>query len=347
MSLTIQQWKDTKLLPTSGMIAWHQYEAAVSGNEIIYDYSGNGNDISNVATNAPVLTANVFNGHPAWYFNGTTTIPLRRTLSCNPKHIFILASNDEATFSQYRGLISGRSSGDGLVTDTVGSSKWLDLGLGADFIYKKTDVLYANSDLQAPINGDFALMEVKSAAGLNWDGIQIGRHKTNATYLHKGYWVEHIIYDRVLTEAEQLRVKLYFNLKFALYRDSFPLYFPSDNFIDLKRRRFYAEPPMYGKITDSFEFEDGGRTFNEVADNAPRRWEYDYIIQNSVGTATDPGEVRLFDEFYDQIRLARSFNFTDKYGTTWDNVRIESYDRDHDKHKPWRQTVKFKLVRYP
>lgn len=344
MSLTIQQWKDTKLLPTSGMIAWHQYEADVSENGICLDYSGNGYDLG-AASNEPVLTADVINGQHGWYFNGSRT-PLADSSSVTPKHVFILASAEDATFAAYRGLLSGQTTGDILTSNNSGAI-FTDLGLGSNFVYRKNDVLYANSDLQAPVSGNFALLEVKLAAGVTLDGIQVGKQRNIASREWKGWFVEQLLYDRILTDAECLRIRLYFNLKFALYNQSLPLYFPSDNFIDLKRRRFYAEPPMYGKITDSFEFEDGGRTFNEVADNAPRRWEYDYIIQNSVGTATDPGEVRLFDEFYDQIRLARAFNFTDKYGTTWDNVRIENYDRDHDKHKPWRQTVKFKLVRYP
>lgn len=352
MALTITQWRNTGLLPTSGQLAWHQYEMGVSGNEVILDYSGNNRHISCALGSEPALQTNVLYGLPGWYFNGTNT-PLKYTGAITPKHVFILASCEAAAFNLNRGLLSGVTTGDLLVSEATGT-KWTDLGLGANFVYRKSDILYANNNLQAPVNGAFALMEVQSASGLTFDGIQVGQqtdwngvaHGGATARRHKGWFIEQIIYNRILTDAEILRVKLYFNLKFSQYKVGLPIYFPSDNFMNFKRRRFYAEPPMCAKITDSFEFEDGGKTFNEVGDVAPRRWEYDYTLVNTTAS-TDPGEVYIFDEFYNAVRLARAFNFTDKYGTTWDNVRIETYDRDHDTYKPWRQTVKFKLIKYP
>lgn len=351
MSLTIAQWQATGLLPTSGMQAWHQYQEGDSENGICLDYSGNARDLG-AASNEPVLTADVLYGHHGWYFNGSRT-PLTFTGAVTAKHVFILASFEDAAFTINRGLLSGVTSGDILVSEVSGT-QWTDLGLVGDFIYRKSDTLFPNASLEAPMNGAFALMDVRLASGVALDGIQIGQqrdydgvaHGGAAARRHKGYFIEQIIYNRVLSAAEIKRVHLYFNLKYSQYKVGLPLYFPSDEFMNFKRRRFYAEPPMYSKITDSYEYEDGGKTFNEVADSAPRRWEYDYVLVNTT-SPTDPGEVNIFNEFFNEIRMARSFNFTDKYGTVWTDVRIEDYDRTHEAHKPWRQTVKFKLIKYP
>lgn len=353
MALTAQQWKNTGLLPTSGMQAWYQYEEGQSEGGIILDYSGNSRDLGAVS-NTPVLTANVLDGQYGWYFNGSRN-PLSYTGAVTAKHVFILASHEDAAFAVNQGLISGVgvSGGDILVSETSGT-QYTDLGLAGDFIYRKSDTLYANASLEAPMSGAFALLDVRLAAGVSLDGIQIGQQRDYDGVAHggatarrlKGYFIEAIVYNRVLSAAEILRVQFYFNLKFSQWQVGLPFYFPSDDFLHLNRRRFYAEPAMYSKITDSYEYEDGGRTFNEVGDTAPRRWEYEYVVKNSSG-ATDPPEVYLFDEFNAQARLINPFNFTDKYGTTHTNVRIESYDRDHDAHKPWRQSVKFKLIKFP
>lgn len=351
MSLTIQQWKDSGLVPLSGLQAWHKYEAGVSANGLCNDYSGNGRHLSQ-GTTPPVLTPNVINGQPAWVYDGSKN-PLNYASAVSFKHLFIVAAYLNPTFTEiYTGLLQdaavwlilGNSTPSG-VTKFDNINAW-----GADsFLYRKNDVAYALTNMQAPMSNIPALMEVQIPIfGVTLSNFQVGGNGP-FTNKWKGFFVEALSYSRVLTDAERQRVMLYLNLKYALFKtagSALPLYFPSDDFMNFRRRRFYAEPPMYSKITDSFEFEDGGRTFNESGDEAPRRWEYDYNLVNTSG-ATDPPEVRLFDEFYETVRLSQAFNFTDKYGTVWDNVRIESYDRDHDTYKPWRQTVRFKLVRYP
>ncbi len=117
------------------------------------------------------------------------------------------------------------------------------------------------------------------------------------------------------------------------------IYFPSDYFTGIPRNRFYDEPPDYDQITDSWEYEDGGKDFNEVADNAPRRWEYFY-------TGLSPSEAVQFDEFYSEVRLSKPFLFVDKFGNVWNNVYIDKYARTWDEHRSWIVTVKFHLVGY-
>jgi hypothetical protein len=314
------------------------YEMGVSGHNIIYDYSGNGRSIDCAVLNAPVLTADVLYGHPGWYFNGSTTVPLNWTGSIFPKHVFILASNDEAAFTTNRGLVGGETSGDILLSESSGT-KFFDL-TPVVVSYVKNGVLYAQNNMQAPVNGDAALIEVSNSGGFGLDGLQVGRQRDLAGRIWKGYIFEVLFYDSVLTSTEVERIRLYFNIKFSAWQLGLPFYFPSDDLMQFKRSRFYAEPLRYQDITDSYEYEDRGRTFNEVADTPPRRWQYNYL-------ARTPEQTVIFDEFWNQARIANPFIFRDKYGTEWTDVRILQYNRSHVKHMSWKNDIEFDLIKYP
>jgi hypothetical protein len=122
------------------------------------------------------------------------------------------------------------------------------------------------------------------------------------------------------------------------------MYFPNDIITGIPRTRFYAEPRDWSAVTDDWEYEDGGKDFNEVSSNAPRRWEYHFTLISD--TSTDPATVDIFENFNDAARRANPFYFTDKYGATHYPVYIEEYSRTHDAHKPWTQFVQFKLIGY-
>lgn len=101
----------------------------------------------------------------------------------------------------------------------------------------------------------------------------------------------------------------------------------------------------WGAVTDEYEYEDGRKDFNEVSDVAPVRWEYSVII--SEPTAFDAiTESSVYHDFYNAVRRSQPFNFTDKFGVIWEDVRVESYERIHDAHKSWTIFVNFVLVSY-
>lgn len=103
-----------------------------------------------------------------------------------------------------------------------------------------------------------------------------------------------------------------------------------------------ALPNDWKKITETFEYEDGGEDFNEVSDVAPKRWKYEVAIP----AATHAAAKAIFDQydaFFNDVRYSLPFIFTDKYGTAWSDVRIEEYERTHDAHKSWIVFVKFTL----
>lgn len=332
-----QRWKNAGVVPTSGLLAWHMFETANSGDALVLDYSGNARHLTATGLNPPAIQFNVITGQPAWYFNGTTTDPLNYTGAVSVKHAFILASAEEAAFTANRGLLSGVTSGDILASNNSGDT-FFDLSLGVT--YRKNGTTFLESNQKAPMDEAFGLMEISDPDGFGLDGIQVGKQKNLAGRIWKGWWAEQLIYNRVLTDTERASVMLYFNAKYRTNDLGVPLVFPSDDYLEFRRHRFYAEPPRYQDITDTYEFDDRGRTLNEVADTPPRRWEYQY-------TGLTPEQVSVFDGFWDAARIVKPFTFRDKHGTDWSDVRIERYNRAHERHVSWQNTVEFDLVRYP
>jgi hypothetical protein len=121
--------------------------------------------------------------------------------------------------------------------------------------------------------------------------------------------------------------------------------FPSFTFSGIRPSREQESAPDWGKITDEFEFEDGGKTFNEVADVAPIRWEYEVTLPAMSATAARDAAA-IYHDFYNTVRKSQPFNFTDKYGTVWTGVHVEEYERTHDAHRSWVVKVAFRLVSF-
>ncbi len=339
--LSINEWKKTGLLPTAGLAAWYACEPSAGSTSIAApDFSGGGYDLVGTAGagNSPTIQANVYGGLPAWYFNGTTNQPLKVTTPITYRHIFTLAAFEEPTFTQYRGLITGVASGDILIGNNTGIEFYF---LSSAYQYRLNAVLHGDNDWRAPLNKQFGLVEfLFPSPGAGYDGVQIGQQTNQAGRRFKGWFAESLIYNVELSQTDIERVRLYFNLKYGIWKKGVPLYFPSDDLLPYRRTRFYASPADYNKITDTYEYEDGGRDFNEVASSAPQRWEYEYLYRT-------PEQAKMFDAFYDQVRLKNPFFLRDKYGTVHSNVRVESYSRTHESHKSWRNDVKFRLVKYP
>lgn len=342
--VTAQQWVDSGLIPTSGLFSWHMYESGVSGNNLIQDYSGNARHLASSPVNAATLQAGVGpNSTVSWYFDGSTTVPLTWSGALTAKHIFILASAADTTFSAYRGLFSGIgvTGGNVFLSDNSGT-QFFDHAHGGTYKVLKSGVEYPEATFEAPMGGAYALLEAKDTTGISLDGLQVGKDRNVAGRIWKGHFSEMLVYTSDLSAADLKRVYLYMNLKFAQNTVGLPFYFPSKGIIPqttMANSRYRDVPQEFGQITDSWEYEDGVKDFNTVADDAPRRWEY--VYQN-----VSKAEKVIFDEFNRTAKRSVPFYFTDNDGVTWDNVRIESYERNHDAHKRWSQTVTFGLVGY-
>ena len=121
--------------------------------------------------------------------------------------------------------------------------------------------------------------------------------------------------------------------------------FPSFTFSGIRPSREQESAPDWDKITDSYEFEDGGKTFNEVSSVAPIRWEYEVTLP-AASAADAITASAVYHDFNNTVRRSEPFDFTDKFGTVWHDVHVESYERAHDAHKSWVVKVKFGLVSF-
>lgn len=225
----------------AGLETWHQYEAGVSTNGLCKDYSGNGRDLVQAST-PPTLTANILNGQPGWYFSGSVN-PLVNATTITPKHIFILASFDDATFTVIRGLMSGQTTGDILHSNSSGSNF---ANVSAD-VYKKSDVLYAAGSQAAPVSGQPALIEIQFNAGVAINGTQIG-YRRNVGGAFKGYFFENLAYSSVKTDVERWQIYRYFAMRYWLWQknaaglDVFPFIPNKSRSAELDEERYVSEP---------------------------------------------------------------------------------------------------------
>jgi hypothetical protein len=338
------KWHQLGLVPTTNMAFWHQYEAGVSGHDTVADYSGNARNLAG-GTVDPVLGTNLLNGQPAWYFNGSTTDPLKWTGAISVVHMFVLAAAEGAAFDLNRGLLTGVTSGDLLTSNNTGTT-FFDLGITPDPAYKKSGVTYAENNMQAPMNSRFELIEYIANAGA-WtpDGIQVGRQRDIAGRIWKGWWADQMGFTGELGVTARRRVLLYYALRYGVHLvtgSQIPLYFPSKDLVrdtGAVHSRFYHRPRRWQEVTESYEFQDANSTFNEFGDNPPQRWEYSY-------EALTKGEVVLFDVFNDTAREAQPFYFKDPESNVWSNVRIDrgGYSRIHRDHMRWKHEVSFDLI---
>lgn len=214
------EWTRRKLIPMAGIAAWHSLEDATTDE--IPDYTGNNRTLT-CATNNPVLQTDVINGLPAMYFDGTND-PFGHTApsSFTIKHVFILASFEDATFpATFGGLLTDKATTT-ILTGNPSTAKFYDTDyeLSGDFIYRIADVQHAENDQVAPVSGTFKLMEVSFDVGWTMDGIQIGRDRDNATRLWKGWFAESLLYDRVLDDIARLEIYQYFALKYHLWQET-------------------------------------------------------------------------------------------------------------------------------
>jgi len=211
-----------QLITRSGLQTWHKYEAGVSGHHIIYDYSGNNRTIQCSIGNEPVLTSNVLNGQPGWYFNGSRT-PLAYTGSFTAKHVFVVASYADAVFptspatNDHAGLLTGLdSTNTGILVGNPATTKFYNFGLGVN--YRRRDVAFAESDMQAAMSNAHSIFEASNSTGWALDGIQVGQDREDTARKWKGYFFEQLIYNRVLSDSERFDIYAYLAMKFRLWK---------------------------------------------------------------------------------------------------------------------------------
>ncbi len=116
--------------------------------------------------------------------------------------------------------------------------------------------------------------------------------------------------------------------------------FPTDDLTGIPYFHYDLRPRERAKVTDSYEYEDGGMDLN-VRGDPPYIWD----IQFRGGLSK--AQTDVFDAFWETVGTHQTFDFVDKYNVTWTGVRVMNYSRSHPDHKAWDKTVTFQLVKYP
>lgn len=289
----------------NGLEAWYQ-STQTSGNLSLIDLSGKGRTITQNTT-PPAIQANVQNGKQSIYFDGTKN-PLSYSGSFTARHIFVVASFDDATFnaSEYQGLVTDNNGVNGLLVGSPGTNKFTDFSFGSGYQYRKFDIGYASSNQLAPVSGQKAIMEISLTTGWSLDGVLIGRDRAFTARKWKGHFFEALFYSEIQGEFEKYEIYKHFGEEWHLWRQDanarniFP--FPAQHSRSVtKERKTWLSTPydgdpvalVRGNSKKKFEFTAEARRPVEMqaadafieAHYPTTKWVYrDYSVYPSVDT---------------------------------------------------------------
>lgn len=212
-----------RLIPTSGLLFWHDAGEAYDDASLVVMPDRSGNSRSLTATSgptSPTIVAGALNGRPAVAWSGTQN-PLTYTGSMTIKHLFIVASYTDATFSaSLAGLIGGKTvaSGAAILVGAASDTKFYNNAYGGTYKFRRRDVSFAENNQQATMSGVFSIYEVSLETGFNVDGLVLGRDRDNTARKWKGRVTDLIGWNRVIDDAERDAVYEYLALKYLLWR---------------------------------------------------------------------------------------------------------------------------------
>jgi hypothetical protein len=212
-----RDWTKANVVPKNGLIGWYQDEPGVSGNNLILDYSPNASQLTSAPGHSALLLPQRLNGQPGWYFDGTADPLVSTDGLSNLKHLFILASADEAVFASNRGLCSDTGSTGFSLVGSSGTHKFLDRSADYTSSYKMADVLYPAATQEAPVANIPYLIEVQIAAGITLNDLQIGVDRGNSGTGWKGTFYELIAYNRLLNAVERQFLYEYIAMRYRVW----------------------------------------------------------------------------------------------------------------------------------
>lgn len=213
--MQIYDWTKMNVLPMDALAVWLQYEPGVSAHGYIKDYSGNGHDVTQ-GTNPPALTIDTPQGQPGWLFNGTCN-PLRSAAAAlDVKHLFVIASAADATFTQTRGLVTGLAANDLVVSEASGTV--LDKGDASSS--SLSSMSSDDGDLPAPVANDAGVIQLVYDDGVSLDGLTVGAQRNVASTTWNGYVYEVVAYNKELNYLEQIRFFEYVAMRHHIWQEA-------------------------------------------------------------------------------------------------------------------------------
>jgi hypothetical protein len=286
------------LVSQTGLVCWHKYKAGSSANNFIEDLSGNKRDLGCNPINSPVLSA-MDNGKMGWVFDGSDE-PLEAVFGNHTAyHFFVVGSHHDAAFAAYQGLMSGRTTGDVLISNNTGVNFFDYTGTYGTIGYRKANVSYANATQSAPMNDVNSVIEVIMPGGLLMDGLKIGQQRTLSGRLWEGKYLESIVYNRVLSDSERMRMYQYFAKMYHIWEKSTsagPNIFPFTN--------NWNSPEVRKKRVLADEAEDGSMTYRT------KRGKKRYLDLEFTRRTAD--ELQASEQFYDEHHPGIEFVYRDR-----------------------------------
>lgn len=216
------------------------------------------------------------------------------------KHLFVFAKYSSATFSALNGLISDTNAV-ALLVGNPGTTQFYDLGYGVQQNYRKNDLLFANSNMQAAMN-KFAVYELIFPNSIAIQGLQVGRDRQYGDRNWVGDIGEWIVYGAVKNDCERADIYRYAAQKFWTWRetaDGHSIYpFPLDR----------ASEHTEEELAETSEAEGGrgrDRVVRYLSDEPIDRWNAQF------GNRKQP-ELSAWRAFLREHRLHLPFYLEDK-----------------------------------
>lgn len=205
------------IIPKSNLLAWYEADSQRSNGDF-FDLSLNARHLVMPGSSAPVVQSNVANKRKGVYWDGTKN-PIAHSGSLSlVKHIWIIASYDDATFgAEYRGLLSDIATNGFLVGDQS-TAKFFDFSFSSyGYQYRKRDIAYADNNQLAPVSGQISILEISFDSGVGMDGIQIGQDRNITARKWKGHFLASLFYSELQNENLRKQIYRYFAMKYHLW----------------------------------------------------------------------------------------------------------------------------------
>ncbi|MCC6329003.1 MAG: hypothetical protein IT174_10835 [Acidobacteria bacterium] len=212
------KWADLKPIPTEGLEAWHQVEAGTNTSILAPDFSGKGRHYTVAAGNSPVLSQSPLMGELGYYFNGSRD-PLQWTGSVTAKHVFIVMAFEKTAFTGYEGVLSGLTVGNIFTSENTGTKFFAFGPNSSGYSYRKADVALADTNQQAPMNLQFALIEqILPGIGISMNGLQVGKQLVETpARLFQGWYMWDAIYSTLQTGHKKVAILEHIATRFRLW----------------------------------------------------------------------------------------------------------------------------------
>lgn len=197
----VEGWFDGDVYtPTSG-IRWTNQVSPTN-------YLDDGGDVLAVASH--------LNGHSIMRLNsvaGNGLFAGGMSWGLTVREAWFVMKMREATFSNYGGILTSTTIA-ALIGDS-GTTKFFNQSLGSTFEYRLNNVLYAESDMQAPMN-EWGIVHIRYPASFGLAEVQVGQDRNDITRRAKLDIAAFITTSQLVSAAVRREIYEYLSVRFQV-----------------------------------------------------------------------------------------------------------------------------------